>query len=44
MAYADKEAKFLHNDLSPSDVMFHFGPLDDVHRVFIGVFWLGSSE
>ena len=37
MAYADKEAKLLHNNLSPFNVMFHFGSFDDVHRVFIGV-------
>ena len=37
VAYADKEAELLHNDLSPSNVMFQFGALDDVHWVFIGV-------
>ena len=31
MAYADKEAELLHNDLLPSNVMFHFGALNDVH-------------
>ena len=37
MAYAGKEAKLLYNDLSPSNVMFYFGALDDVHQIFIGV-------
>ena len=44
MAYADKKAELLHNDLSPSNVMFYFGVLDDVHRVFIGVIDCGRAS
>ena len=44
MAYAGKEAELLHNDLSPSNVMFHFGALDDVRRVFIGVIDWGRAS
>ena len=34
VAYASKEAELLHNDLSHVNVMFHFGALYDMHRVF----------
>ena len=47
MAYAIKEAELLHDDLSPSNVMFHFGTLDDVHRVFMNVIdwgWTSSPK
>ena len=37
MADAGKEAELLHNELLPSNVMFHFGAFDDVHRVFIAI-------
>ena len=44
MAYVGKEAELLHNDLSPSNMMFHFGAFDDVHRVFIGVIDWGRAS
>ena len=44
MAYAGKEAELLHSELSSSNVMFHFGVLDDVHRVFIGIIDWGRAN
>ena len=44
MAYVSKEPELLHNDLLPSNVMFHFGALDDVHQVFIGVIDWGRAS
>ena len=44
MAYASKEAELLYNNLSPSNVMFHFGALDNVHQVFIGVIDWGRAS
>ena len=44
MAYAGKEAELLHNDLSPSNVMFHFDAIDDVHQVFISVIDWGRAS
>lgn len=37
MAYVEKDVQLFHNDLLPTNLMFHFVMMDDLHRVFINV-------